>query len=160
MNATDKQARLTAGLEALGQLRERAIAGRPINRDTFEAAIGIVAGALDEDSREALREALPATKASLGVDELGTINLIVAVALMAATPAAKGATKGSLWVRPAPYDPHAAAADRLRATIASEDRADKARAEADSDAAWVDTWMEHGRRRSRLVRLLAGAMAR
>ena len=163
MDALERQARLTAGLEALGEIRAAAVAGQPFDVGRFKAAVTVLATALDDQDRAVLMDTLPAGKASLTGHDLDDLTMFVADRLMAGLPPGKGATKAMAWLLPDVRNEHDLAADSLRWIIADEDRSRKAALEAAQkaeDDRWVQTWLEHGRRRTKLVRLLATATAR
>jgi hypothetical protein len=155
VNKNDIQARLVAAVESVGDQRAAAIKGEPINQRAYAAAIALAATVANEEALGNLRQLVPASRATL--DDVNLLGLYLAE-LLNENQLAK-ATKADLPPRNiALYTTiyHAPYSDGTRWVIQSEERTADARAQAEKDGQWVETWQAHGERRLDKVRRLQG----
>ena len=159
MQGTDSQTRILAATESLGDLRSRSLKASLDLQDTrtYAAAVRVLMDAVGPADRARIAATVPARKASIGTGDLDDLMVLCAELIdrdqINAPPATRAWKAGLEWH--APEDPNLTFAETYNLTAqmvqADNQHRQYVAAKAESEA-WVEQWLQHGRRRLQAIR--------
>lgn len=152
MEATEAQARLTAALESLGDMRTEVVRGSPVDQRRYAAAIRVAGTALDTSARKGLIEIIPSTKATLDDLDIAGLYLSECLSGIQVQKATKAAYPRAMYLETrAHWQP---AVDQVEFVNRVDDAASDWWSNVEESARWVSFWLKAGDRRLERIREL------